>query len=286
MKTNNAIFVDGHVHIYNCFTLPELLDSAHRNFLALARITGTGPGFTGILMLAETCSDHWLQQMAVTSANESSGSSLYTLPWTISLLPDKCSLLATRDTGETLYLVAGRQVVTSEGLEVLALATDKLFDDGEPIVELLAKIRGQGALPVIPWAVGKWLGKRGKLLSDVLDTESGKELYLGDNGGRPLFWKNISHFRQARAMGIPVLPGSDPLPFKSEPNRIGSFGFQLHGVISAEHPAKDIRELIRKNKTDVYTFGDLENPLHFLLNQTRLRMPRHAPRISVSDVSN
>ena len=278
MKTNNAIFVDGHVHIYNCFTLPELLDSAHRNFLNLARITGTGPGFTGVLMLAETCTDHWFQQMAVNSGDESSGSSLNILPWTISLLPDKCSLLATRDAGEKLYLVAGRQIVTSEGLEVLALATDRLFDDGEPIVELLAKIREQGALPVIPWAVGKWLGKRGKLLSDVLDMESGKELFLGDNGGRPLFWGNISHFRQARAMGIPVLPGSDPLPFTSEPNRIGSFGFQLHGVISDEHTAKDIRELIRKNKTDVCTFGDLETPLHFLFNQARLRISRPAPQ--------
>lgn len=276
MTINNTIFVDGHVHIYNCFALPELLDSAHRNFSEVAQRSGAGPGFTGVLMLTETRTDHWFQQMVPPSGNNSGEPSPNTIPWTISLLPDKRSLLAIRDTGETLYLIAGRQIVTAEGLEVLALATDRLFDDGKPIVELLATIREQGAIPVIPWAVGKWLGKRGKILSDVLDMAQGKDLFLGDNGGRPLFWKNISHFRQARAMGMPVLPGSDPLPFTSEASRIGSFGFQLKGMISDKQPATDISELIRKNETDIHTFGSLDTPLHFLINQARLRMPRPA----------
>jgi len=268
--------VDGHVHIYNCFALSELLDSAHRNFREAARQAGAGRDFTGMLMLTETRADHWFLEMASQSSNETDESSPNTLPWTLRLLPDRCSLIALRDTGEQLYLVAGRQVITSEGLEVLALATDGLFDDGQPVTGLLATIRKQGAIPVIPWAVGKWLGKRGRILADILELESGKELFLGDNGGRPFFWRNIPHFRQAQGLGMPVLPGSDPLPFPSETSRVGSFGFRVQGVISNDQPAMDIRELIRNNGTDICAFGRLESPLHFFLNQARIRLPRHA----------
>ena len=137
-------------------------------------------------------------------------------------------------------------------------------------------MREQGAIPVIPWAVGKWLGKRGRILADILEAESGRGLYLGDNGGRPFFWRNIPHFRQAHGLGMPVLPGSDPLPFPSEISRVGSFGFRIPGTISNDQPAMDCRELIRNRGTDIRAYGSLDTPLHFLLNQVRVRLPRQA----------
>jgi hypothetical protein len=190
------------------------------------------------------------------------------------LLPEKCALLAKRDTGEVLYLIAGRQIVTSEGLEVLALATESLFDDGKSLVESLRNIREQDAIPVIPWAFGKWLGRRGKILSDILQAESGKELFLGDNGGRPVFWQHPEHFRQARSSGVCILPGSDPLPFKAEMTRVGSFGFIIKARTSTKYPAADIKKYVRNNPSDIHAYGRLEKPMRFLTNQIRLRMAR------------
>jgi len=270
------VFVDGHVHIYDCFEIAGLFDAAHRNFREAARRHGAGSRFTGVLMLTETSADHWFQRLVAHASNEHSEVPLDTTPWRVHLLPDKGALLATLDTGERLYLIAGRQIITSEGLEVLALASDRLFDDGKPIVEVLAAIRAQGAIPVIPWAVGKWLGNRGKVLSDVLQVESGKDLFLGDNGGRPVFWRYVSHFRQARSSGVCILPGSDPLPFASEISRVGSFGFLLNGVLSNEQPVAGIKELLRNNDAGISSFGGLDTPMRFLFNQARLRMARRA----------
>lgn len=52
--------------------------------------------------------------------------------------------------------MAGRQIVTAEKLEVLALGTDLDIDDGRPIREVLSLVTENGGLPVIPWGAGKW----------------------------------------------------------------------------------------------------------------------------------
>ena len=179
----------------------------------------------------------------------------------IGLTSDSSALLATQKNDRqntanlqntmSIYIVAGRQIVTAEGLELLALGTDQLFEDGLPASSALTAVRASGALPVFPWAVGKWLGKRGKILSDLLSRElrsnesatdgSSADLYLGDNSGRPIFWHNPSHFKQARALDMHVLPGTDPLPFADEAKRVGSFGFVVHGSLSDEHPVDDLK---------------------------------------------
>jgi len=270
--SEKAIIVDGHVHIYDCFELPVLFDSAYRNFSEVARQYSPGSLFTGVLMLTETRADQWFEYLRAGTTRKDRKVARATAPWKIKLLCNSCSLLAIRDTGESLLLVAGRQITSSEGLELLALATNNLFDDGKPLLKTLRDVRAQDAIPVIPWAVGKWLGHRGKILSDVIDDESDKELFLGDNGGRPIFWHNPSHFKQARSAGMHVLPGSDPLPFAAEAYRVGSFGFMMSGTITAEQPVADLKRLLR-NKTTMFTaYGNLERPLHFFSNQLRLRM--------------
>ncbi len=126
----------------------------------------------------------------------------------------------------------------------------------------------------VAWAVGKWLGKRGKILSSLLAAEAKahNNLWLGDNSARPVFWSNPSHFKQARVLNMPVLPGTDPLPFASEVNRVGSFGFSMRGQLSKAQPATDLKRLLRAKETEVLVYGQLENPWRFFINQIRLRM--------------
>ena len=168
--------------------------------------------------------------------------------------------------------MAGRQIITAEGLELLALATDSMFEDGLSISSALGTVREQDAIPVFPWGVGKWLGKRGKLLSTLLESETNTDLCLGDNSGRPVFWRNPLHFQQARVKNFDLLPGTDPLPFPEEAHRVGSFGFMVNGSLSNTQPSTDLKRILRNRSSQKIAYGQLETALRFTANQIRLRI--------------
>lgn len=263
-----TLLVDAHVHVYDCFDIDTLLDAALHNFNHAAKKTGLYNGFSGVLLLSETSNDNWfLRSSMVDSCSH----------WQIEKTRDKTVLQArlltdNADNINVIYIVAGRQIITAEGLELLALVTDSTFKDGLPINSALSTVREQDAVPVLPWAAGKWLGKRGKILSSLLAAEVNNDLCLGDNSGRPVFWSNPSHFKQARVLNIPVLPGTDPLPFAGEVIRVGSFGFSMRGQLSKVQPATDLKRLLRAKETEMLVYGQLEKPWRFFVNQIRLRM--------------
>lgn len=267
--------VDAHVHIHDCFELDQLLDAALFNFTHAAKIMADVDGFTGVLLLSETSRDNWFARFSSPQPSERSDSR-----WQIEKTQEtevlKASLKNESDDDAVIFIIAGRQIITAEGLELLALITDSMFEDGLPAVETLRTIRDHDAIPVFPWAVGKWLGKRGKFLSDLLQLEAQGELYLGDNSGRPVFWGKPSHFKQAHALNMSILPGTDPLPMSEQALRVGSFGFSVHGQLRKTQPATDLKQLLRKislreKGTKLETYGRLENPWRFFINQIRLR---------------
>ena len=263
-----ALLVDAHVHIYDCFDINMLLDAALRNFNRAAKKLGLDDGFTGVLLLSEASRDNWFQQSSMSDGHSH---------WHIEKTPDKAVLQArpltdNADNKNIIYIMAGRQIITSEGLELLALATDSMFEDGLSITSALSAVREQDAIPVLPWAVGKWLGKRGKLLSSLLKAEAHSDLCLGDNSGRPVFWRNPLHFRQAKASNMHLLPGSDPLPFSSEAGRVGSFGFMVQGKLTNAQPSTDLKQLLRSKALQMKAYGQLETPMRFIANQVRLRI--------------
>lgn len=261
--------VDAHVHIYDCFELNALLDSAYKNFDIQATTFGNRDAFRGLLLLAETAADSWYK--STVSALQRRQKIENQWDWSLRRLPeDRCALRAQRSTGETIFIVAGHQIVTAEGLEVLALLTENTVTDGTPIADVLRILGETDAIVVIPWAVGKWLGRRGTIVMDLIKpNEYG--LMLGDNGGRPAFWRNPAHFVKARASGMKILPGTDPLPFTSEVTRVGSFGFVLDTPVSESRPGEDLKRLIHDTNTGIHPYGELERPVRFLRNQLRLR---------------
>lgn len=276
--STTPILVDAHVHIYDCFDINVLLDAALLNFSNAADGLGIGANFNAVLLLAETSSEDWFERarksnekgsMAFAPGNQSQ--------WKIYETPDKVVLQAKKEAGDTassraIHIMAGRQLVTNEGLEVLALATASVVEEYQSTSATINQIRERDGIPVIPWAVGKWLGKRGKLLTDLLDNESHRDLYIGDNSGRPVFWRNPAHFKQAELNAIHLLPGTDPLPFSIEAGRVGRFGFMVNGNLSNEDPSGDIKRILREPDPKLVPFGDLESPWRFLKNQIRLRM--------------
>ncbi len=263
-----ALLVDAHVHVYDCFDINELLDAALRNFDRAAKKLGLNNKFTGILLLAETSRDNWFRQLSMLGGQAR---------WQIEKTPDKTVLQArlltdNTDTENSIYIMAGRQIITAEGLELLALATDSTFEDGLSVTSALNAARKQDAVLVLPWAVGKWLGKRGKLLTALLKAEVRSDLCLGDNSGRPVFWRNPLHFQQAKTYGMRLLPGTDSLPFSNEVNRVGSFGFMIRGKLTNAQPSYDLKQLLRNNALKITVYGQLETPLRFIANQVRLRI--------------
>jgi len=268
------ILVDAHVHIYDCFDLQAFLDSALANFKAEVARCGQEDAFTALLLLTETAKDNWFQRLTGYVGNNLGIGSKAIGKWTFHRTNENCSLLARCNGGQGLYVIAGRQIVTAEDLEVLALATDRGFEDGAPLEDVIETVKNNGAIPVIPWGPGKWMGHRGMILKDLLKAVKEPGLFLGDNGGRPIFWARPSHFKEAEAKGIRILSGSDPLPFASESRRPGSFGFSVEASITHEQPAKDIRRILLDPTTYPRAYGALENPYRFFLNQLAMQMTK------------
>ncbi len=266
------IFIDSHVHIHHCFDLHTFFESALANFTTQATRCGQEKNFTSLLLLTESSNANGFQQLTEYADTGHLISSNGSKKFSFTRTGENSSLPLTCDGIQKLFIIAGRQIVTQERMEVLALATDKQFQDGYPIEQVINNVTEAGAIPVIPYGFGKWTGKRGRLLQGLLEKREHAGLFLGDNGGRLKYFPRPSHFKQAEEKGIRILPGSDPLPFPSECKRAGSFGFSLEGSISPEHPAKDLIGIISDPGTLFHPYGHLEGFYRFIVNQSSMQL--------------
>lgn len=253
-QMETSALVDAHVHIHPLFPLETFLEGALENFRAAA---GTA---SGCLLLAEMADSRWFRKAPRTVG-----------AWTLGSTGEEDSLVARRSTGESLFIVAGRQIAVRERLEVLALGKDAEIPDGLPLEETLRRVRDSGALPVLPWGFGKWSGRRGELVAATLERPAG-ELYLGDNSNRLQLAGRPRLLREAEERGILVLPGTDPLPFPSHARRAGSFGFVLEEALDPVRPAEDLLRQVRSLREQPRTYGRGETLPRFLRDQASLQL--------------
>ncbi|WP_095588103.1 hypothetical protein [Actibacterium ureilyticum] len=248
------VLIDGHVHIYPDFDLSTFLDAASRNF----------PGRRGCLLLTETARDH-----AFAALRDAQG-----LPagWQVQTFADDPAALCLRGKDAVLWVIAGYQLVSAEGIEVLTVCTTDRWPDGLTLDEIMARLAEAGRPAILPWGVGKWIGRRGQILADLLDRGVPPGVHLGDNAGRPGFWHEPPLFARARAAGLAVLPGSDPLPVPGGDRDPGRFGFTLSGAISDSAPAQDIAARLVGLTAQPAMFGTRTGSLSFLRQQIQLRM--------------
>ncbi len=282
MRDSNAsafALVDGHVHVHPCFASDDFLDAAFRNFQKAAMDLGRTAPFSACLLLTETRDAGWFRRSREVSDTKGR--------WTFLSTGEESSLWALNPaqspTGERLLLIAGRQIATREGLEVLALGHDLDVPDGLPLDEVLDRVRESGALPVLPWGFGKWWGSRGARVDAALRERQGLELFLGDNAGRLGVAGPPRLFREARERGVPVLPGSDPLPFPRHAGRAGSYGFVLEGALDERRPAESLLARIRGLDGPPRVFGRCAGPLQFLRDQVAMQWRRRSaasPRVA------
>lgn len=270
MRTPNRlpafILVDAHVHLHPCFDGTLFLDAAAANFRHGAAQVGVPGPYAGCLLLTEIGGERRFRSLR----NGERGS----VSWELEPTEEDCSLVARRVTGERLFLIAGRQIATADGIEVLALGSDAEIPDGLPLAATLDGVRATGALPVLPWGFGKWWLHRGSLVEEMFRRRGGAELFLGDNGGRLAISGPPRLFRESRSQGVPVLPGSDPLPLPEHCARAGSYGFVLSGPLDEAHPAACILRAVRRLKGQPRVFGRRAALPSFLHDQAALRRRR------------
>ena len=254
------LLVDAHVHVQPCFDPEAALDAASANLARAAH----GADHTGVLLLAEPDAEDPFAVLRASAWRR----------WELTPLAGAAGAWARRPGARPLLLVAGFQVPTGEGLEVLALFTPRRPEDGAPLDRLVAAVRDAGGLPVIPWGAGKWWGRRGAVLRGFLDSAVAEHVCLGDNAGRPGFWSRPRHFAQARARGIPILPGSDPLPFASEVGRVASHGFAIAGEAPGGDDALGALPRLVASARILRTWGEPEGAVRFLRHQLAMQVVR------------
>jgi hypothetical protein len=264
-----VIALDSHVHLYPGADWGMALSAGLDN-LADAAGTAGHPSAILCLLLTETTRDDAFDALA--------GARFVPVGWKVRTVPgDSAALRINRSADDAeLLLMAGRQIVTEERVEVLALATAARFSDGRPIREMLMELRSRAIPAVLPWGLGKWAGTRGATIAALLADASDEGLMLGDNAGRPLGWATPPLFRRATAKGIPVLPGSDPLPLPGTESGIGRFGGLIEGGLDQAQPAEDLRARLFALRGQPTMIGRRRGPCVVAAEQVALRRRKGA----------
>jgi hypothetical protein len=270
---SDITILDAHVHIHDCFDISDFLDHTYDNFRREAESYSASRRFNGAVLLTESFGTNWfntLRQSADTPDH-------YTWKnWRMTTNDEAESLTASSRSGHELSIVAGRQIVTAENLEILALGFDAGLDDGLPIDEVILAVQAAGALCVLPWGFGKWTGKRGQIVHNILNSDLGSNFFIGDNAGRLALLPAPAEFETAARRNIRILPGSDPLPYKSQVSSVGRFGLVLDRGIDISRPFQEIRRILLDEGKATNPYGSLERLIPFIKYQIAMQIRKFA----------
>jgi hypothetical protein len=261
------LLIDSHVHLHDCFEPGIFMTSAYQNFKKAADAIGSGDRFTGAMVLLGKAADHPFARLEPYLKERRAVGR-----WRLEATREQASILAHGAPGGEMVLVAGRQLISSDGLEVLSVGNMEPLTENLPIERLILGIKEMKGLPIIPWGAGKWFGTRGRILRGLMASSASQDFFLGDNGGRPALWRSPRHFQQAKERGFDILRGSDPLPLLWECQRPGSFGSCIDGRLSRNSPWGDLRQMLLDPDIPIQTYGSLMATWRFLLNQVYLKI--------------
>jgi len=260
--------VDAHVHFYPCFNIDAFFNAARTNFGAGVcdlRLCESGLSY---LLFTETPNTDYFEYF-------SNGIREHEVKhWHFIRTCEECSIIARHDDGYRLIIVAGRQIPTEEGLEILAIGTNDRFPVRMAIFQTFEAVKKNGAIPIVPYGFGKWWLRRGTLVKALIEAAEPGELFLGDNSGRTQIGRTPRLFGYALSRGIPTLPGSDPLPFPEQVGKVGGYGFVLSGMIDDSFPAKSLVRAIRNLTDQPVCFGRRESLAKFARYQTAMQLKK------------
>ncbi len=252
--------VDGHVHFHSLDAVGPTLDAAAANFRAAG---SRSEGWLGGILLTQTSTEYVFE--ALQTSPTIAG-------WVLTPADEEPETLIARQGTSSLAVVCGRQVRAADGLEVLALGTRENFPDGLSFGEAVERVRRSGALTVIPWGFGKWLGERGERVEKTFESTGTKELFVGDNGSRLGLLGQPALVRACEQRGFRVLPGTDPFPFANGYRRVGGFGFYAEVHPSGSAPWRELRAWLQQRIASPTPYGRALGPMRFVFNQVGIQV--------------
>ncbi|MFH2107040.1 MAG: hypothetical protein ABII93_00050 [Chrysiogenia bacterium] len=259
------IAVDVHLHFYESYDQERFWQSLCDNlaFGAAERFC-ENIQLQKMVLLTEASGCNMFSRWAVPGASAPGG-------FTFSPTDEPYSLALNRRGERLVLIVSGRQIVTAERLEVLTAGVFPAIPDGWPLPEVAAGLAEAGALAIIPWGAGKWLGRRGHLVKRIAASNTDPTLFLADNPARPVFWPAPRIFCTMESRGKAVLRGSDPLPLPGEEKRAGAFASLLEGDFDPMRPLSSLKKILAQNGR-VQGFGRRDGMVTFFRRQIGLRL--------------
>ena len=215
-----SLLLDTHAHFYPCYDQKVWLDSLFHNFLRHKK--NYKNALCGVI-LTERSSENYFQKWQ--QSKEISG-------YKITPLSEKAFVVSDPQTSEAVCIYAGRQIKTSEKLEVLCLSSSASIPDGLSLIKTTQSLLDAGEIVVIPWSFGKWIGKRRKKVTEAL-SHLEKNIFIGDIFGRPQL-DNLEALSN-RTSNL-LLYGTDPLPHQSEASLVATKITVFPNYISSELP--------------------------------------------------
>jgi len=236
---NKKIIVvgDGHFHLYPCHEPATAISNLMRNLDLMAESArGPGPGqdVCKIAFLAESKQHDYFHEILKNEID------FKAVGFEVSAGPEKHCVSFSKQGKQELCLVAGRQIVTRERLEILGLGMEEIVPDGIPAEEAVGKVIAAGGLPALAFSPGKWLFNRGKIAFALAERHQ-ENILIGDSALRPAGWPEPEIMRRAKGK---ILPGSDPLPLPGDEKYAGCYGFIYQGSFDISKPLTSMKEII------------------------------------------
>lgn len=245
------IVVDTHVHLYSCYDFEAAVNGC------VTRLGALAPGADCVGVLAERAGSRMFRSLKEQSGVEVAEDIRVTRSG-----DGECLLLHCFNR-PPLILCPGRQIVTAERLEILCLADDAEIPDGLPAETVVQRIREVDGVPVLTWAVGKWLFRRAPVVRKLLERFGPEQLLIGDSALRPSFWPTPRPMREAHRRGYRVLAGTDPLPSAGEEAVMGTYASVLEGAVNPDDALTSLRKALLAINMPIRNVGKRSGPIEF-----------------------
>jgi len=267
---NATLVIDGHVHLYPNYDLIKAVEKGVTNLKSHAtKYIKENSTIVSIWLLAERSDSDFFKKIYDSPKSFSNDEIRFKKG------KDKLTVVVEQSNQVVLYIFAGRQLITREGLEVLSLISDlNIIDRQKAIEEIIQDVKGSGGIPALNWAPGKWFFARGKVIARQIQQKSPDDFFIGETTLRHTLWQEPKLIKQARNKGFQVIAGSDPLPFKGEENGIGCYGFLISGTFDQDNPAQSLRALMNSHGIEIKIIGNRNNVLTFARRQYKIMMEK------------
>lgn len=259
---SRPIIFDAHIHFYPEYDAALALHLAKENFIQAGRGLQRGDNPIYALCLTERADCHFFRSLRESKSFPGMAE--------VKILEVGGALKLILPESDEIFIIPGRQIISSERIEILAFGSDIEIPDrkfqSDRLFELIKKA---GGLPVINWAPGKWWFKRGNIVSQMISSASAGELLLCDTTLRPLGYCEPCLMRKANSKGVKILRGSDPLPIRGEEAMLGRYLTRADADFDEASPVDSLKRILTDPTIKLEAGGRRSNIFEWLTRMVK-----------------